>query len=532
METLREVKEWLMFKFQTGQSKQQEDNTSHKGLSALTPQNIPEFVIPGSGNSSRRTSSDCYGELDIDFERKRYSYGGPSFATSPVGSPGRLSPSGSTPCFQTVNRKPCMSAPVTPKHELRNFINCSRAAHSTPRLDHVQDGTNDDPLSFAAMSLPHFRMQTSYGFSTLTETPHTRRKESLFHMNSEGLLPRRSLTRGSRNMKSKRYNDHSAPDISLLNTGSITSACMPSTSMPSVIVTAAKQNSTSRSPSPDIYSFAAHCGRRLSPTYLYGNAVLNASKYNRFYNRRRSSLQMMPETGNGVDSSSASEASTPPYGSLEFVNAQQRHSYGELLVNPLHSPTIKRHSAPSIQNEKNIDEPPKQRSSSCDLISNHSHSPKTSHTHLFAPFGELKFSFQYLPASTQLKVTLIRAENLGGHQKQDRVLNVFAKLYLMPGKLQKQGTSVVKRNRNPVFNQEFYFHNIEIEKLRTMTLVIKIFSKSQNLKLNEFIGNVSIPLDNYDVMVENRIWKDLEYTRDREVSTGRIVGHRRGSILF
>uniref|UniRef100_A0A8C6TD07 C2 calcium dependent domain containing 4C n=1 Tax=Neogobius melanostomus TaxID=47308 RepID=A0A8C6TD07_9GOBI len=42
--------------------------------------------------------------------------------------------------------------------------------------------TNADPQSQTAMSLPYVpKAQTSYGFSTLVESPHTRRKESLFH---------------------------------------------------------------------------------------------------------------------------------------------------------------------------------------------------------------------------------------------------------------------------------------------------------------------------------------------------------------
>ncbi|XP_041037242.1 LOW QUALITY PROTEIN: C2 calcium-dependent domain-containing protein 4A-like [Carcharodon carcharias] len=43
------------------------------------------------------------------------------------------------------------------------------------------DGTDWDPRSRAALSLPHFpRARTPYGFCRLLESPHTRRKESLF----------------------------------------------------------------------------------------------------------------------------------------------------------------------------------------------------------------------------------------------------------------------------------------------------------------------------------------------------------------
>ncbi|KAJ8271534.1 hypothetical protein COCON_G00103930, partial [Conger conger] len=45
-----------------------------------------------------------------------------------------------------------------------------------------EETTNADPQSQAALSLPHLaKAQTCYGFCTLLESPHTRRKESLFH---------------------------------------------------------------------------------------------------------------------------------------------------------------------------------------------------------------------------------------------------------------------------------------------------------------------------------------------------------------
>ncbi|XP_077390462.1 C2 calcium-dependent domain-containing protein 4C [Festucalex cinctus] len=48
--------------------------------------------------------------------------------------------------------------------------------------DIVAGDTNADPQSQTAMSLPYVpKTQTSYGFTTLKESPHTRRKESLFH---------------------------------------------------------------------------------------------------------------------------------------------------------------------------------------------------------------------------------------------------------------------------------------------------------------------------------------------------------------
>ncbi|KAH3837253.1 hypothetical protein DPMN_110634 [Dreissena polymorpha] len=507
MNAFKEVKDWLLLKFQT-LSTRQEDSVITRGINALTPRTIPEFVIPGSGNSSRRTSSECFGDMTLDFERKRNSYGGRQ--SSPPLSP-RLSPSESMPCFHNAGRLSCSSAPVTPKHEVRNSIACKRGSSSTPGLNRMaHEDTNYDPLSIAAMSLPHFRGQTSFGFSTLTENPHTRRKESLFHAGSESLLTKRTNGKTIRQIKQFSKENISQDAHRLMAYHTKTNTQSPSVSMPSVIVTAAKQ-STQTSPT-DINMFPSQSSRRLSPTYhIYSNDGLSIANFNRFYNRRRSSLQIMTENEQ-EEFAHASEASTPSN------DQQQRHSLGELHAQIVKA-SLKRHSAPNIPSEQKgrMEEIPKPRSSSCHVIRNDSYSQITQSTHLFAPHGELKFSFQYLPASKQLKVTIIKAENLGGQLKQDRQFNCFAKTYLMPGKLQKQISTIIKRTRDPMFDQEFYFQNITTEELHGMSLVIKLFSKATNFKPNEFIGKVSIPLDNYDVMNENRIWKDLELSKEREV---------------
>uniref|UniRef100_A0AAQ4Q8M5 C2 domain-containing protein n=1 Tax=Gasterosteus aculeatus aculeatus TaxID=481459 RepID=A0AAQ4Q8M5_GASAC len=60
---------------------------------------------------------------------------------------------------------------------------CAPPEPDVPNLpaDDVGD-TNADPQSQTAMSLPYVpKTQTPYGFATLKESPHTRRKESLFH---------------------------------------------------------------------------------------------------------------------------------------------------------------------------------------------------------------------------------------------------------------------------------------------------------------------------------------------------------------
>jgi len=54
----------------------------------------------------------------------------------------------------------------------------SRSVTSCVSLSAMED-TNGDPRSLAAVSIPHLRTQTPYGFTTVSENPHSRRKESL-----------------------------------------------------------------------------------------------------------------------------------------------------------------------------------------------------------------------------------------------------------------------------------------------------------------------------------------------------------------
>ncbi|KAM8794914.1 C2 calcium-dependent domain-containing protein 4C [Eudromia elegans] len=59
-------------------------------------------------------------------------------------------------------------------------------------------GTNADPQAQTAMSLPYVpKAQTSYGFATLVESPHTRRKESLFHSEHGSLCPSPAASPGA-----------------------------------------------------------------------------------------------------------------------------------------------------------------------------------------------------------------------------------------------------------------------------------------------------------------------------------------------
>lgn len=500
MDAVKEMKEWLFNKLHSTASNDTSKSAPCSSLGPITPHTIPEFVIPGSNDSSRRTSEASAN--DEMHTSQRNSFSGRSCRSSPPGSPVRISPSESAPCINGLKIVVSNSAPVTPKHECKDILNY-RECNSTNTLE--TDVTNVDPLSMSAMSLPHFRAQTSFGFSTLSEMPHTRRKESLFHVGNESLLQSRKhlkITRQNSLSKSCEIT-HADKPKSLLN-GSVRH--QPSVSMPSVVVTSV---ASSKQNSPDTPPSSSMSRRRLSPTYQAFQCVNKSplpTRHNPLYYRRRSSLVGLENGENDATTQNSQENSE-----------SNRHSMGDLTVPQSQSPNMKRHSAPSFQTDKeNIsdEESNKPRSRSFHVLSKNQNGNSNQ---IFAPFGELKFSFQYLAASQQLKVTLIKAENLGGQNRDSQTVNSYIKAYLMPGKVQKQTSHVVKRTKFPLYNQDLYFHNTCIDDLHNMSLKLKIFSKGYNLRMQEFLGEVTIPLDGYDLLVDNRIWKDLEGRKESEV---------------
>ncbi|XP_037007026.2 C2 calcium-dependent domain-containing protein 4B [Artibeus jamaicensis] len=80
---------------------------------------------------------------------------------------------------------PRLPAPCTPDSSLQAAAvprRCAAEPDLWPRAGDDGAGRTDwDPRSQAALSLPHLpRARTAYGFCALLESPHTRRKESLF----------------------------------------------------------------------------------------------------------------------------------------------------------------------------------------------------------------------------------------------------------------------------------------------------------------------------------------------------------------
>lgn len=126
---------------------------------------------------------------------------------------------------------------------------------------------------------------------------------------------------------------------------------------------------------------------------------------------------------------------------------------------------------------------------------------------LIADLGELKLSVLYLGERQALKVTVIRGENIGGKYKNDSQVNPFVTVALLPGKVQKQSGKVAKCTKNPLFNEEFIFSDMDWETLEHHML--RICVQNQQRFKNDDLGEILLPLLRLDPDVDNRMWKDL-----------------------
>ncbi|XP_056149866.1 C2 calcium-dependent domain-containing protein 4C-like [Lampris incognitus] len=145
----------------------------------LTPDKIPDFFIPPK-------LMCCPPEPEsLTPESQRPSTLRPSASDHAICSQSPRARSGKSPCSPRLFSRWSGDARNLQKSANRHIIQIESVDDPGAGFSdksNVVVNTNADPQSQTAMSLPYVpKAQTSYGFSTLMESPHTRRKESLFH---------------------------------------------------------------------------------------------------------------------------------------------------------------------------------------------------------------------------------------------------------------------------------------------------------------------------------------------------------------
>uniref|UniRef100_A0A3Q3QJZ4 C2 domain-containing protein n=1 Tax=Monopterus albus TaxID=43700 RepID=A0A3Q3QJZ4_MONAL len=285
-----------------------------------------------------------------------------------------------------------------------------------------EETTNADPQSQAALSLPHLaKAQTCYGFCTLLESPHTRRKESLFH-SDPGCSP-------------------------LLLSRSRSSTC--SKVFPS----------TSPSSCPSSFSL-----NTLTSKLSLGSYTLNG--------------QATPDS----DTTSSTESS--PFNSPLLTRCPAKPSLFKALSHELLFSRSMRKTVVSRNNSLSTDE-----GSSTD---NSPSVMRRSSEGLAECL--LRLSAEYCADNQRLRVRLISAEGLYPLSVDPKIINCSVSLSLVPGKVHKQRSTVIKKSRNPIFNEDFFFDGISEEDLSQWSLRFKVVNKMSTLKRDYLLGDCDLPL--------------------------------------
>lgn len=144
----------------------------------LTPNKIPDFFIPPK-------LICCPPEESLSPEPQYCSTLRPSSSDHTICSQSPRARNSKNPCSPRLFSRFGGDTRNLQKSANRHIIQIESADEPADGSSDRAIGevnTNADPQSQTAMSLPYVpKAQTSYGFSTLVESPHTRRKESLFH---------------------------------------------------------------------------------------------------------------------------------------------------------------------------------------------------------------------------------------------------------------------------------------------------------------------------------------------------------------
>lgn len=64
----------------------------------------------------------------------------------------------------------------------------------------------------------------------------------------------------------------------------------------------------------------------------------------------------------------------------------------------------------------------------------------------------------------------------------------------MPGKIQKQRSTVIKRSRNPIFNEDFFFIGVSEDDLYNLSVRMKAVNKGCNMRRDCVLGESEVGL--------------------------------------
>eukprot|EP00794_Sanderia_malayensis_P009476 gene9476-10466_t len=124
--------------------------------------------------------------------------------------------------------------------------------------------------------------------------------------------------------------------------------------------------------------------------------------------------------------------------------------------------------------------------------------------------GKICFTTVYKQEEKALHVTVLWAYDVGKRKDRNHV-NPFVRLYLIPGKKQKQHTRAQKRTNEPKFNELKIFYDLTQDDLRYHRLKFKVYSR-ESVKSNQLLGETDLALGTLNITKTEKFNLDLFMT--------------------
>ncbi|XP_077176759.1 C2 calcium-dependent domain-containing protein 4D isoform X2 [Paroedura picta] len=102
--------------------------------------------------------------------------------------------------------------------------------------------------------------------------------------------------------------------------------------------------------------------------------------------------------------------------------------------------------------------------------------------------GCLRLSTEYLLPQRRVRVRLISAEGFYQPHCNPRRISCCVSLSLQPGSGQRQRSALIKRSRNPIFNEDFFFEGVSPEELPRQSLRVKVVNKGSGVRWDAVLG--------------------------------------------
>ncbi|KAJ1081067.1 hypothetical protein NDU88_001251 [Pleurodeles waltl] len=94
----------------------------------------------------------------------------------------------------------------------------------------------------------------------------------------------------------------------------------------------------------------------------------------------------------------------------------------------------------------------------------------------------------------RLRIRLISIEDLYQSHYEPKNVNCCVSLHLLPGKVQKQRSTIIKNSKNPIFNEDFFFEGVFEEELNSRSIKVKVINKGANLRRDIVLGDCELML--------------------------------------